>query len=65
MRNRLRRYMKEDFRILRPSLKEGKYIFVARVAANEATHAQLTAQMHKLIKRAELIKAEDDKNVAE
>ena len=58
MRNRLRRYMREDFRLLRPSLKEGKYIFVARVSAAGCSHAVLTSQMRSLVARAGLLKEE-------
>ena len=57
-RNRLRRWMKEDFRLLRPSLKEGKYIFVARVSAQGASHETLTSQMRSLVARAGLLKEE-------
>lgn len=55
-RNRVRRCMKEDFRMLRPSLKEGKYIFVARVCAGSAPHGALTANMRALVVRAGLLK---------
>lgn len=58
MRNRLRRYMREDFRHLRPLLKEGKYIFVARVSAAGCDHATLTGQMRSLVARAGLLKEE-------
>ena len=55
-RSRLRRYMREDFRHLRPDLKEGKYIFIARVSAKDAAHAVLTGQMRSLVARAGLLK---------
>lgn len=55
-RNRLRRCFREDFRMLRPSLKEGKYIFVARVSAKDAPRAALASHMRSLLARAELIK---------
>ena len=55
-RNHVRRVMKEDFRKLRPSLKEGKYIFVARVCAGSAPHGALTANMRALVVRAGLMK---------
>ena len=55
-RNRLRRWMREDFRHIRPDLKEGKYIFVARVSAAGASHASLTGQMRSLVARAGLLK---------
>lgn len=53
-RNRLRRYMREDFRMLRPGLKTGKYIFVARTSAAKCQHAALASEMKYLLKRAEL-----------
>ena len=59
VRNRVRRILREDFRLLRPSLKEGKYIFVARVPAKDASHEELTRAMRYLIKRAGLTKDVD------
>lgn len=56
MRNRLRRYMKEDFRMLRPGLKSGKYIFVARVPAAQAEHRALASEMKYLLRKAELFR---------
>ncbi len=53
-RNRLRRRMKEDFRLLRPGLRPGKYIFVARTAAAAAEPAAMGREMHALLKRAGL-----------
>ena len=58
VRNRIRRIFREDFRMLRGSVKPGKYIFVARVAAAEAVHTELTRNMRSLIKRAELFAPE-------
>ncbi len=55
-RNRLRRYFKEDFRLIRGKLKDGKYIFVARLGAKDAPHGTLTAHMRSLLQRAELLK---------
>lgn len=54
-RNRLRRCFREDFRMLRPSLKEGKYIFVARVSAKDAPRAALASHMRSLLSRAGLM----------
>ena len=54
-RNRLRRRMKEDFRLLRPSLAPGKYIFVARTAAVTADYAAMASEMRALLKKAGLI----------
>ena len=53
-RNRLRRRMKEDFRMLRPSLRPGKYIFVARTAAVSAEPAAMAREMRSLLRRAQL-----------
>lgn len=55
-RNRLRRYMKEDFRLLRPGLKSGKYIFVARVQAAQAPHKALSSEMKYLLRKADLMR---------
>lgn len=57
-RNRLRRWMREDARMLLPELQEGKYVFVARVSAKDAKHSVLKAQMRSLVERAGLIKEE-------
>ncbi len=55
-RNRLRRYFKEDFRMIRTKVKEGKYVFVARSSAKDTPHSVLTSHMSALIKRACLFK---------
>jgi ribonuclease P protein component len=54
VRNRVRRYLREDFRMQRPSLVGGKYIFVARSAAARAPHAELTREMAYLLRKAGL-----------
>ena len=53
-RNRLRRYFKEDFRIIRSHVKTGKYVFVARQSAKDAPHSVLTSHMKALFARAGL-----------
>ncbi len=55
-RNRLRRRMMEDFRLLRPGLKPGRYIFVARTPAVAAEAAAMGREMRALLYRAELLK---------
>ncbi|MEA4898306.1 MAG: ribonuclease P protein component [Christensenellaceae bacterium] len=55
MRNRIRRLMREDFRMLRPRLKPGRYVFTARVAAAQTAHEALKREMYALLGRAELI----------
>ena len=44
--------------MLAPELKNGKYIFVARVSAKSATHEVLKQEMSTLLKRAELFQQE-------
>ena len=53
-RNRLRRRMKEDFRMLRPRLAPGKYIFVARGAAAASDSAAMGREMYALLRKAGL-----------
>ena len=54
-RNRLRRYLKEDFRMIAGGLKQGKYVFVARVSSKDAPHAVLREHMRALVRRAGLL----------
>ena len=54
-RNRLRRRMKEDFRLLRPSLPPGKYIFVARTGAAHADAQSMAQEMMRLLRKARLL----------
>ncbi len=55
-RNRIRRCMREDVRLMRTRLKCGKYIFIARPALKSVPHAELTREMHALLTRAKLMK---------
>ena len=59
-RNRVRRCMREDARLMRPQLKRGKYIFVARVAAARCAHEALAREMYALLSRAQLLKEEGE-----
>ena len=63
-RNRVRRRMKEDFRMLRPSLRPGKYIFVARAAAVSADAAAMAREMRALLKKAALFDVPEAKGDA-
>ena len=54
VRNRVRRRLREDVRLIRPRLKCGKYIFVARTIAARATHQELTREMGHLLRKAGL-----------
>ena len=55
-RNRLRRWMREDVRLLRAELKCGRYIFVARPSMRMLTHAELTSELVSLLTRANLLR---------
>ena len=55
-RNRLRRLMREDIRKILYTMKNGRYIFVARPSAREITHARLTAELDAVLSRAGLIR---------
>ncbi len=57
-RNKVRRRMREDFRMLRPDLVPGKYIFIARTAAAEAPYPAMAQEMKSLLKRAKLFRTE-------
>jgi ribonuclease P protein component len=56
LRNRLRRWMHEDFRMLRTQVKPGRYVFVARTAAAQADHQEMKAEMIALLERARLLR---------
>ena len=55
-RNRIRRYMREDVRKMRTTLKCGKYIFIARPALKTVPHEELTRELRSLLARAKLVK---------
>jgi len=58
-RNKVRRRMREDFRLLRPMLLPGKYIFIARTTAAEAPYPAMANEMRSLLKRAKLFVPEE------
>ncbi len=58
-RNRVRRYLREDARLLRPRLKKGRYIFVARVSAAKCPHEALAREMYRALERARLLKEDE------
>ena len=55
-RNRIRRYMREDVRKMRPQMKCGKYIFVARPSLKEVPHEAVARELHALLQRAKLLR---------
>ena len=55
-RNHLRRIMREDVRKIIPTMKNGRYIFVARPSANGIAHEVLTDEIMSVLKRAGLFR---------
>lgn len=54
-RNRIRRWLREDVRRLRPRMKRGRYVFIARASIVNEPHAALTREVQKLLSRAGLL----------
>lgn len=50
-RNRAKRKLREQFRQYSPTLKDGTYIFVAKVAINEVTHEEFQNDFNKVLNR--------------
>ena len=57
-RNRLRRYMREDFRQMKNQLKSGRYILIARTSAAAAGHEALHRDLRAIVERANLLRAQ-------
>ena len=57
-RNRLRRYMREDFRQMKNQLKSGRYILIARTGAAAAGHEALRRDLRAIVERANLLRAQ-------
>lgn len=57
-RNRVKRRMRECFRLQMSSLKNGFYVFAARPAAAEASYSQLEKAMNALLRRHNLYREE-------
>ena len=57
VRNRVKRRMRECFRLQMHTLKNGFYVFAARPAAAEASYAQLEKAMNGLLRRHNLYRA--------
>ena len=53
-RNRVKRRLRECFRLQMSTLKNGFYVFAARPAAAEASYAQLEKAMNGLLRRHNL-----------
>jgi len=53
-RNRVKRRMRECFRLQMHTLKNGFYVFAARPAAAEASYAQIEKAMNGLLRRHNL-----------
>ena len=57
-RNRIRRWMREDVRMIRARMKCGKYILVARPSLKDVSHEELTRELYGLLARAKTLKEE-------
>ena len=57
-RNRVRRWLREDVRRLRPSLKCGKYVLIARQGIANVGHEALTRELKRLLNKSGLLKEE-------
>lgn len=55
VRNRIRRYMREDVRKIIDHMKMGRYVFVARPSAKKVPHDQLTRELSSVLRRARLL----------
>ena len=58
IRNRIKRRMREHFRHQIPNLKNGYYVFSAKVGASQADYHTLAADIDRLLTRMQLYKAE-------
>lgn len=56
VRNRVKRRMREYFRLRMPQLRTGQYVFTARPAAAQADYHTLARDMEALLKRLGLHK---------
>ncbi|NLA53714.1 MAG: ribonuclease P protein component [Clostridiales bacterium] len=56
VRNRIKRRMREHFRLQMLNLKSGYYVFSAKVSASQADYHQLAMDMDKLLARMQLYK---------
>ena len=55
-RNRAKRRMRAIFREYSNNLKDGTYVFVAKVGLFDSSHEQLNKNFHKVLKQAKTIK---------
>lgn len=55
-RNHLRRLMREDVRKILHTMKNGRYVFVARPSAKGIAHEKLTGEMNSVLRRAGLFR---------
>ena len=58
-RNRVRRRLREAFRLELPTLKKGLYVVTAREAAAEADYARLAASLRCLLRRQGLYRDQE------
>lgn len=61
-RNRIRRCLREDVRRLRPEMKCGRYVLIARPTIVGVPHEAVTRELRKLLSRAKLLKEAPDRS---
>ncbi len=61
VRNRVKRLLRESFRLTRPNLKPGQYIFIARDASKDQDYQTLHNTMLYLLRKAALISEDQTK----
>lgn len=60
-RNRIRRCLREDVRRLRPEMKCGRYVLIARPSIVDVPHEAVTRELRKLLSRAKLLREASDR----
>jgi len=58
-RNRVKRRMREQLRLIRPELKPGQYIFIARGAIVNLTSREIAGTMTYLLGKADLFRVKE------
>ncbi len=60
MRNRVKRRLREQFRLMMPRLRTGLYVIVAREGAAKADSRALGAALHQMLRRQGLIREAEE-----
>ena len=60
VRNRARRLVWESFRLLKPTIKPCRLVFIPRQRIKQAKCADVTREMEKLLKKLDLLRNSED-----